>query len=318
LIPRAKTVVNALLYIGFFVFPFLVLRFFSKPDAPANATRRLVWPYVVCGVLVFAALWHFDKVLPDNPKNSLTAFGLGPLTLRDTFILDLNYPQISQAHVWAWTLVRAISIMSAATVVYWLVPLLGDTFRKLRQVRMHREIWPVALVFVTLALSLGIVCLVTNRVPIFDRYFLVAAPLIMLLLVMGKSPVIALRSGLAKGALGGILLAYAAFTVSITHDYLAWNRARWAATEQLTNQQKVPADRIDGGYEFNGWFLNRPDYRQRPGYSFWYVGDDEYVIASGPLPQYEVVGRYPFKRWFLFRDDNVLVLKRNGEVVRVR
>lgn len=326
LIPILKTALNALLYIGFFVFPFLAVRIFGRNSEPTSLLKstpthlptkaRRVWPYVVCGVLVFAALWHFDKVLPDNPKNSLTVFGLGPLTLRDTFILGTNYPDIPGAHVAGWTLVRVISIISAAAAIYWLLPLLGDTFSKLRRFRAHPEVWPVVLVLVTLALSIGIVCLVTNRVPIFDRYFLIAAPLIILLLVMGDRPVAVHWTAAGKASLAAILVAYAAFTVAVTHDYLAWNRARWAATDQLTQQQNVPADRIDGGYEFNGWFLNRPDYRQRPGYSFWYVGDDEYVIASGPLPSYEVVAEYPFQRWFLFRQDHVLVLRRKGEVAR--
>lgn len=45
------------------------------------------------------------------------------------------------------------------------------------------------------------------------------------------------------------------FSSLSTHDYLAWNRARWQAVDYLTKDQTVSMHNIDAGYEVNGWFL---------------------------------------------------------------
>jgi hypothetical protein len=72
------------------------------------------------------------------------------------------------------------------------------------------------------------------------------------------------------------------------------------------------ADRIDGGYEFNGMLLYDPKYQGRTGKSGWWVLDDEYMIASGPLPGYQEYRRYPFDRWLPFPDPSVFVLHRSA------
>jgi hypothetical protein len=62
----------------------------------------------------------------------------------------------------------------------------------------------------------------------------------------------------------------------------------------------VSPRQIDGGYEFNGWYLAGPFYRRVPNKSPWWVDDDEYIIASGPLGGYREVRRFAFRRWLAF------------------
>jgi len=51
----------------------------------------------------------------------------------------------------------------------------------------------------------------------------------------------------------------------------------------LNSVQKISPKSIDGGYELSGWLLADKKYKQTPSKSYWWVDEDDYVIASGPL-----------------------------------
>jgi hypothetical protein len=53
------------------------------------------------------------------------------------------------------------------------------------------------------------------------------------------------------------------FTVTTNHDYFSINRARWKAIKHLKSDLKIDNDRIDGGLEFNYFYLEgRTDYQK--------------------------------------------------------
>ena len=60
----------------------------------------------------------------------------------------------------------------------------------------------------------------------------------------------------------GLVLAdmFGAYTVATVHDLFAWQRVRWEACSDLmagrVNGAEVPADQIDGGFEFNNQIPN--------------------------------------------------------------
>ena len=82
----------------------------------------------------------------------------------------------------------------------------------------------------------------------FDRYLLPLLPMVLLLFPTIKVAWRSYRLGLA----GLMVLLISFFSVAGTHDYLAWNRARWQALTYLESQG-VENTQIDGGYEYNGW-----------------------------------------------------------------
>ena len=108
-----------------------------------------------------------------------------------------------------------------------------------------------------------------------------------------------------------MVLGMATMSVLSSHDYLSWNRTRWQAIRHLTAIQKIDANRIDGGYEFNGLYTATRDYIQQPGKSWWYVNGDDYVIASGPLPGRTVIGEYPVPQWLPLGPRRIVILQRN-------
>jgi hypothetical protein len=103
-------------------------------------------------------------------------------------------------------------------------------------------------------------------------------------------------SGLNVSALVMIFLSLA-FSIASAHDWLAGSRTRWLALRTLMDQDHVPPAEIDGGLEFNGFYLYDPNYTPSPGKSWWWVHNDTYALTLGTLDGFEVVREYPYRRW---------------------
>jgi hypothetical protein len=117
-----------------------------------------------------------------------------------------------------------------------------------------------------------------------------------------------------------LAVAWGGYALTGTHDYLAWNRARYAGIAAL-ERNGVPPTAIDGGFEYNaGHFAptlgtSPGDAEAQPGQpytrrSWWWVVDDAYVLSFRPLPGYRVRERRPFTRWLPPGTGYVFVLER--------
>jgi len=107
-----------------------------------------------------------------------------------------------------------------------------------------------------------------------------------------------------------------------THDYLAWNGARYAGLAALA-AEGVPPTAIDGGMEYNAWHLAAvlgtwpSDAEVRPGRppaekSWWWVVDDRFVASFRPLPRHSVWREMRFRRWLIpGTTGRVLILERS-------
>jgi hypothetical protein len=146
---------------------------------------------------------------------------------------------------------------------------------------------------------------------IYDRYLLFLLPLLMMVVTM--STININKTKLCAGAISitlVIISLYGALTIGVTHDYLEWNRVRWEALRNLMQEEQISPNRIDGGFEFNGWYLYDPKKRPRDS---WWVDKDDYVVSFGPLSGYEEVKQYTFRRWLPFRKDQILILYRSPD-----
>ncbi len=143
----------------------------------------------------------------------------------------------------------------------------------------------------------------------FDRYTLPLFPLIILLICDGvSSSKNRLRGWWSIGLLTLIIL----FSATGTFDYLSWNRARWRLADAL-EKQNISPHQVDGGFEYNGWYLTGPDGRPpRFGQkSWWFVDDDEYVISFGPWCGYRPVLSEAYPRLWPPGQDSLWVLRRH-------
>jgi hypothetical protein len=145
----------------------------------------------------------------------------------------------------------------------------------------------------------------------FDRYLLPALPL----LAAGLIAIEGARGGAWPGlrsvpmmAAATVVAGMQAYSVAGTHDYLAWNRARWSLVDELVTLEQVSPSSVDGGYEFNGRYTYTPDYAFDPEKSWWWVNDDVYVLAFGPIPGYVAIRHAPYSRWLLPRSQSSVVL----------
>ncbi len=248
----------------------------------------------ILAVLLFlrtgARMFYLTNVMYD--------LGLGASSLRDTQFLALRQP-VELGPALGLPLTLLATLAAGILLTAWV-----DGLRR-------RPEPAVCFLFVaTAALFLG--SLVHTRYY-FDRYLLVVLPFALAALAAAGR----VELGKASLALAALLAWYA---IAGTHDYLAWNRARWAGLAELAAAGVTPAE-IDGGMEFNGWTLAAgldrwpTDAEARPGQpptrkSWWWVVDDRYVLSFRPLPGYVVRRSLPYTRWLAPGTGRVVVLER--------
>jgi 4-amino-4-deoxy-L-arabinose transferase-like glycosyltransferase len=250
--------------------------------------------------------------------NVLHNAGLGATLLTDThFYQQSNVPIIPSS---VWYVVTMIGFVLAFVLVVFILRNAWSALRPDPSAEAENR-WRVPFVFAASGLYFGPLAVAGY----FDRYLLFLIPLLMILVRRGRDAKLAVdlvsadrmfESSLksARSLAIGAVAALALFAVVGTHDYLAWNRARWKALDELTLYRGVGPERIDGGFEFNGWHNYDPQYVKRPGkVEWWWVVDDEYRIAFGPTPGYRTEATFSYRRWIPFRRDRIHILQRLPE-----
>jgi len=149
--------------------------------------------------------------------------------------------------------------------------------------------------------------------PLFvERYYLPLLPgaIILLLEATRRLPFSPLTAG------AGLLLV-GALSVGLMWDYFDWHAARWTNSQALV-AAGVPLEKLDAGYEWNGWYLSDEAYAYIQAHHaplvddpFEYVLDPEYMVTFTPQPGYQVAQQWPFYSPFrLGGADHLLLLKR--------
>jgi 4-amino-4-deoxy-L-arabinose transferase-like glycosyltransferase len=277
----ARSLLITYIYLGIFTLPFGLLFVSHAPR------RRLVLLFALSAVLLGAA-----QLFPVTfPGNILSDRGVGPFTLTHTEGF------------------AAFSGSQFARAVLGLLALFGGTLLLEMLVRSARNTRSSLTTVVCLSLA-GVYLVSLSLVSQFDRYMLLYLPL---LLVPASLALQGQRSSRpAMAASLAVTLAYAVFSVSAVHDYVGWNRTRWQAITYLTSEVRVPAERLDAGFEFNGLYTYSADYVRVPNKSPWWVRDNEYVVAFDILPGYDVLREYTVKSWLPAGIKRVYVLRRGS------
>lgn len=228
--------------------------------------------------------------------NLLYNFGLGPKLLKDGYFF-LNLKPVLP--IWGVNLLK-ITGFSAALLFLFLKN--ANPPRPFLQNLRHQPF--VVFACVNLALYLGFLLL---DIYFFDRYFFQMLPFLLVVVLSGRR--FFLKKNRLQLALAALALL-AIFSISATHDYLAWNRTRWLALDFLQKEKNVSPSRIDGGFEFNGW--HKPgelDYHSAK--SWWWVDRDDYAVTFGQLDGFSKEKGFPYLRWLPPGTDSIYILKRN-------
>jgi 4-amino-4-deoxy-L-arabinose transferase-like glycosyltransferase len=297
---------SALLYLGCFSLPVMLLVLPRATEAWRNPRARSIacgagGLFVFCSV---ASLFLIGDPV-SKPSSIIAATGIGPLTLRDVYIL--HRPDVASLGTTFW--------LVAATVAG-----LGGGLLVALAVGVGMSIWPLpksgrlsptqtATVFLLLC---AVVCVSPMlMVGGVDRYWLPALPFLLAALAAANSIQNPLPTRLAPTGL--LLASLALYAILGTRDYFEWNRVRWTALNDLMAGEKVsPAD-VDGGFEFNGLYLYDPDYKETPDKSWWWVRGDSYLLAFSEMPGWHAIKEYPYRRWLPPSAGKIVVLKKSTQ-----
>ena len=276
----------ALGYVAFLLAPLLMLQLAAHWQNPS--VRRVVVGYGVLAALfewaVLAGVVHPPVALYGNVIVNL---GIGPLLFKDSYLL--GQPRLAALPGAAY---YAIVLVTLPLVVVLVHGILASVRRLLWEDRSP----PIASVALLAALMyLGIVVLAGAR----DRYLIPLCMLLTVWIVLDWSPAQwdALKPRKSLAAAVVVLALTGTFSVAGTHDFMATRRAAQKAHDHLLDDLKVDPCQVDGGFELNGYYCYDPHFRPEPGLSWWWVHREDYLVALGALPGYEVAATFPFNRW---------------------
>jgi hypothetical protein len=141
---------------------------------------------------------------------------------------------------------------------------------------------------------------------VYDRYFLVLLP--------GLVAFVLPRASLTRWhellAWSFIVLS-GLFSISLMHDWLAWNSARWSLGRPAT-LEVAPAEDIEGGVEWDAWYASAPGASRLPqrqaGLALpftrrWFPQvSGRYAISFSTYPRTRVVRQTSYRSWLMGRD----------------
>jgi hypothetical protein len=276
----------SLVYVGFFLFPFLV------------ATRRpallryspISFTLIGIATAITIVLFTHSKLMPLH-VNILRTGGLG--------CCDLDP---SQAPRYFWILVTFIGVLGSILLV---LGLLGSALSLVSLRTNCEEHYIVVFALVVSLTTFAPLLLLSSG--FYDRYLIVFLPWLMLTIVAGDSP--AKNSSTSQFALtvGAVtFLGISVFTVVATHDYLAASRVRWSALNRLLSVYGVKPEMINGGFEFSGFYLYGSPYPHSPGVAPRALSDD-YVVSYLPRANYAILEKLKVPRWLPWGRGDILI-----------
>ena len=265
-------------YLGLFTLPISILAI--NIDIKKNNVIAIALSILSLSLIVNV----FDELPAGNVLND---FYIGPTTLTDVFILGVNniHYTLSEKILFA---IKSISIIGIVMFWFCLVEGFKVLYKKGDSCLQSFNLGVIMYCIIYVAFLL-----VANS--FFERYLLPVLMSAFMLLNITSRPKIGWGWRLVSSVVfcGGFLC----YTIFGFHDYLALNKARWAATDWLLNTKKVAANKIDGGYEFNGWHNYSENIQNYDGSSWWWAKDVDYIITQGKLPGTTVVKKIPFYCW---------------------
>lgn len=300
----------AFLYLGLFLLPVLVTRI---PDLSLRRTSRIFYlGLLLVAVALLGVSVSRDRLLPLG-GNIISEFGLGPMTLRDVFILKVTHlREMSQGTRVALTALGLVGGMLFLAQGFGLISAGMGKPRVQRPGSSEPGIWVNVFLISAGGMYLGLIAIA----GFIDRYLIPLLPIGLALAAQKADSALGARGTIQKVCLAGGFMAVVVegiLSIGGTHDYLSWNRARWRAVTYLTAQGGVTPDRIDGGFEFNGFYLYSDAFKTEPEKSWWWVKDDMFVIAFGPLAGYRVVESFPYDKLIPVEKGTIFLLRREGQ-----
>ncbi|MGP8216517.1 MAG: ArnT family glycosyltransferase [Bacteroidia bacterium] len=292
-----------LAYSGFFLLPLLAFTTWNSVLQMSKRRKIIVFSTII--LLSPALVICCTKLLSGNNGNILNTYGIGPRTLKG--MENLAYPNPGMPHL-LLLLIKIISFTGAIMLLINLLKIILDIIRAFLDRNFTTSLFKQAFI---LLFFIGYAVLLFIPEFFFDRYLLPFIPLSIVLILAGFNENNKIRLPMYISCCI-VTIAIGFLGAAMTHDYMSWNSARWQATDYLTKELKLSPEKIDGGYEFNGWEVdaNFPKNPDNPKRSWWFVNDDEYVVAFKNFEGYTIIKQFPYRNLVPYEMKNIYVLHR--------
>lgn len=259
-----------------------------------NLRRSTVFFFlaIVFAGAVLASGW----LPPYRPNNVLDAAGIGPFTLGQG--MALGEPAVIRDKVLFWQIAGALSGVGMA----FLAILVSKTVL---------EVWHQPPVKRGLLVFMA-ACVLGYLLPFavtdyFDRYLLFVMPF----LLAWAGLLLGTEEGHHRWVTASLLVVGLLGAVAL-HDYFGWNRARWQAISYAESHYGAGPANMDAGFEYNGFYNyeSRKKLERVPRKNWWWVMDDEFLVAFSPSTGFVAVKTIPVERWLGTTPAYVYLLKR--------
>ncbi|NDY92751.1 glycosyltransferase family 39 protein [Ideonella livida] len=295
------------------------------------AQRRQAWREAGCpgydrrllllSLLQLPLMLAWGKYFPAW-TNVLQPWGIGPVTLRDNLLLGLHVPQTP---LWLWGLWGGLTLLAA-----WTVAVLVEAAWARRQAAtpgraawragfavpvgwaQARARWSAQTVLAAVAAALLGLAICFGPATFFDRYLLPVLPLLALVGVRCWPQAARPPAPKALALAAGLCALQLALAVVGVRDFWAMSEAKWQAVARL-HARGIGPQVLDGGYDYNGWLLyRRGGPSTLPDKSWYWVEDDAYQLALGPMPGYRLLETVPYQRRLTGRTEQIHILQRQA------
>lgn len=291
---------NGLCYGALLVLPVLVFRI---PAVFKSRGKRAILIILTLTFLLFEAALLLGLIDPPTPfyRNVIINFGIGPLLLKDTYILQME--RLSQLPKPVYFLFVYGALVCGLVVLQRAVQYFKSIYRQ------HPSLpFPAAF---SLFCAVAYLCIITLS-GYHDRY-LIPLCLFLIIWTLTDRPFMPHTPSRSSKVLAWTLLVLmAAFSTTATRDFMVTKRHVKMAQDFAVNTLKVDPCDMDGGFEFNGYHCSRKDFSAKGEFSWWWVDRETFVVTLGPLPGHETVRVFPFDR-YLGKDGAVHLLRPHPE-----
>lgn len=300
--------INTLLYIGFFLSPLLLLVWYYQYH---KVTLSKTVQLMLLAILIYAVFRQIGMSRWPLVGNVLGQYGIGPMLQHGS----AGYSILQHEHggvKFFWKLVGVLSIWFTGYMLYLMHT---SILKKLNDYKSHTLDISRLRVQAFFLCVMIVYCIPTFLVQgFFDRYLLLPI-LACSILIQSKIHFLAKLNRLRFVVIILMVTLTGSLTIAATHDYLAWNRVRWLALNDLVYKTGVTPTRIDGGFEFNGMQLYSKEAAKAANKKGWWVVDNEYLIAytlgtETKSEGYSVLATYPVSAYLPFSPKNIYVLHR--------
>ena len=277
-------------YAGFLVSPVLGLRY--NQYLKLKLFKYFLMTFTA-GFLIFEAALLAGVISPRPGfyPNVIFDFGIGPILLKDTYILHIQRTQSLPGPLFY-------------LLVYWawlgMVVMVGLMISSLKRLFTSNRSEALSINFLSaFTLLMGIAYVGIIAVTGFhDRYLIPVFAFTILWLVADMPDRHTFHFGRWKSLPAVVSLALIAFfSVTGTRDFMEMKRSLKKAHDYLISDLKVNPCNTDGGFEFNGYHCYKKGLISKTGNSWWWVEKEDYLVSLGPLPGYRTIQTYPFERY---------------------